>query len=307
MWPIEAVHWFWVISFISIQSSRGEKYKRIDISTARDRLLNVDDEYGGTIYVGDKKSKYPKDLNSTILVRAHKLPTSQEYLDFKTFVGFNFVRFDIPDKWPWSGTCGDYVEIYEATLETTALTNNEYNTGLCSDLYTRKSGNYDFFTENSDTALVRFISDIAVEGTGFELAFTSFYKSSGSSCHSEAGEFFCANSNCIAQILRCDKLDNCGDNSDEKNCVYEDAALDFFKEAWELIVDNYALVIAIVSFSSMIFSVILAFCVRVICQDESRRLRQRQKKKQNIIVGADGKKIINPNLKAPVYRKNPGL
>ena len=84
----------------------------VDISTAKDRLLNVDDEYGGTIFVGNKKTKYPKDLNSTILVRANKLPTSQQYSDFKTYVGFKFVRFDIPDKWPWSGTCGDYVSCY---------------------------------------------------------------------------------------------------------------------------------------------------------------------------------------------------
>ncbi|XP_063720925.1 suppressor of tumorigenicity 14 protein homolog [Symsagittifera roscoffensis] len=289
-----------------IISTCAEKYKRIDISTARDRLLNVDDEYGGTIYVGAKKTKYPKDLNSTILVQANKLPTSQQYSDFKSYVGFKFVRFDVPDKWPWSGTCGDYVEIFEQKLESRALTASEYNTGLCSDLYVAKTDDYDYFTENSDVALVRFISDIAVEGTGFELAFTSFYKSTGSSCYSEGSEFFCNNGNCIAQVLRCDKLDNCGDNSDEANCVYDDAALDFFKEVLELILDNYALVIAILSFSCMIFSVILAFCVRVICQDESKRLRQR-KKKQNIIVGADGKKIINPNLKAPVYRKNPGL
>ena len=65
-------------------------------------------------------------------------------------------------------------------MESTALTNSEYNNGLCSDLYKSKKDDYDFKTEISDTALVRFISDIAVEGTGFELAFTSYYKSSGS-------------------------------------------------------------------------------------------------------------------------------
>ena len=72
------------------------------------------------------------------------------------------------------------------------------------------------------------------------------------------------------------------------------------------VAENYALIIAIFSFSSMIFSVILAFCVRVVFEDEAKRLRKAQKK-QSFTVGPDGKKIINPNLKAPVFRRNPGL
>ena len=72
------------------------------------------------------------------------------------------------------------MEIFEDSLENAPLTSTEFNSGLCSDLYEAKEDNYDFFTDTSDVALVRFIADVAVEGSGFELAFTSFYKSTGS-------------------------------------------------------------------------------------------------------------------------------
>ena len=72
------------------------------------------------------------------------------------------------------------MEIFEDLMTNEPLTKSEYNTGICADLFKPTTDNYDFFTNGSDIGLIRFVSDMAVEGTGFEVSFTSFYSTGGS-------------------------------------------------------------------------------------------------------------------------------
>ncbi|XP_070202596.1 uncharacterized protein [Littorina saxatilis] len=45
----------------------------------------------------------------------------------------------------------------------------------------------------------------------------------------EAGRWKCANSGCISRDLRCDGVNNCGDNSDEENCEQWTCPADYWK------------------------------------------------------------------------------
>ncbi|XP_064208590.1 ST14 transmembrane serine protease matriptase b [Anguilla rostrata] len=71
-------------------------------------------------------------------------------------------------------------------------------------------------TSNSNTMRVTFNSDKYYVDQGFLAEFQAFEPSNP--C---PGKFKCYNMLCINPSLKCDGWDDCGDNSDEKNCVCE--------------------------------------------------------------------------------------
>ena len=93
-----------------------------DLTGDCSKLTAIDDEYGGLMSVGKDGENYEKGLNCTVMVRGKPLPTAALYTDFAINIGFKFKRFDVPDKWPWSGICEDYVSNLSSTqLSGTAI------------------------------------------------------------------------------------------------------------------------------------------------------------------------------------------
>uniref|UniRef100_A0A1U7QQR9 low-density lipoprotein receptor-related protein 12 isoform X1 n=1 Tax=Mesocricetus auratus TaxID=10036 RepID=A0A1U7QQR9_MESAU len=76
------------------------------------------------------------------------------------------------------------------------------------------------YISSQDHVWVRFHSDDSVSRKGFRLAYFSG-KSEEPSC--ACGQFRCGNGKCIPEAWKCNRMDECGDSSDEQVCV-EDAS-----------------------------------------------------------------------------------
>ncbi|CAG2106984.1 unnamed protein product [Medioppia subpectinata] len=82
-----------------------------------------------------------------------------------------------------------------------------------------------FVTDISDTDIgVKFVTTNmrdAIDGKGFEIHFTAYRLKESSGVCSD-GYFDCDNSRCVHNGLKCDRIDNCGNNRDEDGCDYPD-------------------------------------------------------------------------------------
>ncbi|KAI4891399.1 hypothetical protein NFI96_026095 [Prochilodus magdalenae] len=72
-------------------------------------------------------------------------------------------------------------------------------------------------TSKTNQLTVKFYSDMSFVDQGFSAEFEAFQPSD--SC---PGKFHCDNDVCVNVQLKCDGYDDCGDMSDEKNCVCEE-------------------------------------------------------------------------------------
>ena len=52
----------------------------------------------------------------------------------------------------------------------------------------------------------------------YQLIYFHIFTSNNSFLECNVGEFTCDNGVCVHESSLCDQIDNCGDNSDEKNC-----------------------------------------------------------------------------------------
>ncbi|KAH3883688.1 cubilin-like [Dreissena polymorpha] len=97
----------------------------------------------------------------------------------------------------------DYLELFDG-----ANTNENSLGKFCGSAFAPISSRQRFLTLN-------FVTDWSIGLRGFEL-FYNFTDHVIRTCL--PGQFFCNNSNCVPGSYRCDGQDDCGDDSDEKNC-----------------------------------------------------------------------------------------
>ncbi|XP_072048711.1 LOW QUALITY PROTEIN: sortilin-related receptor-like [Amphiura filiformis] len=64
-------------------------------------------------------------------------------------------------------------------------------------------------------------------GAGEKLVNGTCHRTTGTTC--ATGQFQCSNDNCIPELWQCDHDNDCGDNSDELSCPFEECAVDEFQ------------------------------------------------------------------------------
>ncbi|XP_064640279.1 uncharacterized protein LOC135495495 [Lineus longissimus] len=120
------------------------------------------------------------------------------------------LELDIPDKSENSYICNDALYVYDAnTIIGTPMKEAGGNTGLCG----QKIPPVMYSTGPYLTVYFRTDGE-GEKGRGFKLIITAF--SDDYKVHSSCGaNFQCDNTLCIDEDLKCDKIDHCGDYSDE--------------------------------------------------------------------------------------------
>ncbi|XP_033754595.1 low-density lipoprotein receptor-related protein 12-like [Pecten maximus] len=117
-----------------------------------------------------------------------------------------FSRFDLEEK--SSGTCLDYVNVYDGSSVSAQVLNTEPLCGaaLPSNLVSTGS-----------QVTIEFVTDSSAVLMGFGIIFTEIYNGSCSST-----EYGCSNGFCVKSDLRCNHYSECGDGSDEDSCTTEE-------------------------------------------------------------------------------------
>ncbi|XP_070545531.1 suppressor of tumorigenicity 14 protein-like [Ptychodera flava] len=114
-------------------------------------------------------------------------------------IQFDFTNIDIESS---GSSCPyDYVRLYDGSTTASTLL------GTFCGTVTPEA-----ITSSSNSLLVIFESDSSIQGAGFQATYASTVKCS-------FGEFECDTSVCIDISLRCNSIDDCGDNSDESDCI----------------------------------------------------------------------------------------
>ncbi|XP_045191463.2 low-density lipoprotein receptor-related protein 3-like [Mercenaria mercenaria] len=113
-------------------------------------------------------------------------------------------RFDLESE--VKNACVDFVNVHDGSSTSDATLNSS---PLCGSL---SKSNY---TSTSNTMTVYFETDATGNRHGFDFIFVAVTTAPCSS-----NQFACNNSVCIDSSLQCNIYDECGDNTDEENCVY---------------------------------------------------------------------------------------
>ncbi|XP_060607863.1 neuropilin and tolloid-like protein 2 [Ruditapes philippinarum] len=114
-------------------------------------------------------------------------------------------RFDLETE--VKGACVDLVNIHDGPTTTDTTLNSS---PLCGEL---PVSNY---TSSSNSMTIWFQTDSTGNRHGFDFIFVAV---TAAPCSS--GQFSCNNSVCIDGSLQCTVYNECGDNTDEENCVYQ--------------------------------------------------------------------------------------
>ncbi|XP_067139264.1 uncharacterized protein [Centruroides vittatus] len=93
-------------------------------------------------------------------------------------------------------SCNNYIELYIQGKETWKLCKDDEALTYMSH---RRAVTFTYHTENK-----------GVFDSGFEIVFTAY-----SNLCTDVFNFLCKNTRCISKTLKCDGINNCGDNSDE--------------------------------------------------------------------------------------------
>ncbi|XP_070575415.1 uncharacterized protein [Ptychodera flava] len=202
------------IHFHSDKSSRYEGFYAVyDTKTNQDGSPSYyvcsDDsvhELGGLIYSHeDYPASYPELMTCVLTIFASAV-YEKIYLKF----------VDVDLYHPLHVGCGsfDVIRVAEGDGE-------ELGT-ICQD------GDTDDYITASGSMVITFNAKdntLNSDVRGFKAIFTAFYDTTYSweDCSIDT-DFHCNNRRCIYGKLRCDGYDNCGDNSDEENCVSSEVA-----------------------------------------------------------------------------------
>uniref|UniRef100_A0A4W4EDV1 ST14 transmembrane serine protease matriptase b n=1 Tax=Electrophorus electricus TaxID=8005 RepID=A0A4W4EDV1_ELEEL len=103
----------------------------------------------------------------------------------------------------------NFIKVYDSLVPT----EKQVLTEMCGELPANKV----HFSKTNRISVI-FYSDMSYVDKGFSAEFEAVEPSEKCS-----GKFQCENDECIHSVLRCDGIDDCGDLSDEKNCVCKES------------------------------------------------------------------------------------
>ncbi|XP_060080457.1 neuropilin and tolloid-like protein 2 [Ylistrum balloti] len=117
-----------------------------------------------------------------------------------------FSRFDLETK--SSGTCLDYVNVYDGNSVSATVLNSE---PLCGSTIPSN------LVSTGSQMTIEFVTDSSAVLMGFAIILSEVYNGSCSST-----EYACSNGFCVNSDLRCNHYKECGDGSDENACTTEE-------------------------------------------------------------------------------------
>jgi len=144
---------------------------------------------------------YRNNLNCNITITA---PTGK-------FVVAQVQRFQL--ELAFSGTCPDYIEVYDGVDTSATKLNSDL---ICGSGSSNVPSN---FTSTGESMTIEFITDATGTDMGFNMLFVA---ATSGVCASD--QFQCNSSICIPASLDCDGYNQCGDNTDEDSCETKTAS-----------------------------------------------------------------------------------
>ncbi|CAH1240712.1 LRP3 [Branchiostoma lanceolatum] len=117
-------------------------------------------------------------------------------------IALQFIDIDIEEN--GQSYCYDYLYLYEGAVS--SFDRTAHTKAICN------SQRIVDYTSSTSAVTLRLVTDSSTRGS-FKILYTTYMDAVGSGCY--GGRYLCSNYRCIHSELKCDRMDNCGDASDE--------------------------------------------------------------------------------------------